>query len=54
MKRWFKQIDGADVLMVLGLIHVGVGLWMFEPWVSLFVVGLLLLRMGEVGQGGGE
>jgi len=36
----------ADILVFLGLIFVGIGLWLVEPWLSFVVVGGLLIVGG--------
>lgn len=37
-------------IAVVALIIIGVGLWMFRPWVSLSVVGGLVLLLTVAGR----
>ena len=43
-----KAIDAAfaNILCVAGLIGIGGGLWIWKPWVSLTVTGLVMLLLG--------
>ena len=55
--RWPKKpnlalLDLADFLIFLGLGSLGTGLWWFRPWVSLTVLGALLLILGLLGSMG--
>jgi len=49
--RWPKKPDLAlaDFLIFLGLGSLGTGLWWFKPWVSLVVVGIVMLALGLIG-----
>ena len=38
--------DASDIAIILGLILLGCGLWMFEPWISLTVTGAALFAYG--------
>jgi len=38
-----KKVDLRDVLLVVGLITLWYGLFLFAPWVSFAVCGALLL-----------
>jgi len=35
-----------DIVAVFGLGSLGAGLWLYRPWVSLSVVGVLLIVAG--------
>lgn len=35
-----------DVLIILGVLMLGIGLWMLYPWLSLTVVGVLITAFG--------
>ena len=52
--KWLKKPDLAlaDFLIFLGLGSLGTGLWWFRPWVSLTVLGALLLILGLLGSMG--
>ena len=41
-----------DIIFFLGLIILAVGLWMIEPWLSLTIVGVVLLLIGWFRSGG--
>lgn len=41
-----KKISIEDVLLFLGLIMLGAGLWLVAPWISLTVVGGALMMIG--------
>ena len=41
-----QKISLRDVLLVSGLASIGVGLYLFAPWLSFTVVGCLLLGGG--------
>ena len=41
LKRYLPSIV-RDVALFGGLLMAGVGLWLYEPWISLTVVGLIL------------
>lgn len=38
--------DMRDVFIILGLILAGYGMWLYKPWMSLTVLGFILLGMG--------
>jgi hypothetical protein len=38
-------IEYSDVVVLVGLGFIGVGLWMFAPWVSLTTLGTLILLL---------
>ena len=38
--------DLRDVFVFGGLIILGIGLWLYMPWVSLTIVGIILLGLG--------
>ncbi len=42
-------MDIWDGIATLGLVLVGVGLWMVAPWLSLTVAGALLILAGVRG-----
>ena len=46
MKKLFKAIAFEDAILFLGLILLGSGLWLYEPWISLSVVGGALIMIG--------
>lgn len=46
MRRWLPDL--RDVFVFGGLAAVGTGLWWFRPWVSLTVVGLIVMALGIV------
>lgn len=46
IKRIIKAITLRDVLIIIGLSLIGVGLYLFLPWVSLTVCGALILVGG--------
>ena len=46
MKKFIQTIDFADVLVVGGSAGLSIGLWMYEPWISLAVVGGLFFGLG--------
>lgn len=39
-----------DLLIIAGIASIGQGLWMYKPWVSLVVVGVIALVLGTVMQ----
>ena len=39
-------MEYQDVVVLTGLALLGVGLWMFNPWVSLTVVGAIVVFLG--------
>jgi len=41
--NWFKAIDPKDLMAFIGIAIMGVGLWMRQPWISLTVVGGIIL-----------
>jgi len=41
-----KNVSFNDILVVAGLIMIGVGLWLYRPWISLSVLGVILMLMG--------
>ena len=41
--NWLKKIDPKDVMAFAGIGVMGAGLWMRQPWVSLTVVGGIIL-----------
>jgi hypothetical protein len=41
-----SAVDLRDVFVFGGLLLMGVGLWMYEPWVSLTVIGSILVVFG--------
>lgn len=43
MNKLLSRLDPEDYLALAGLFILAVGLWMFRPWVSLAVVGVLLI-----------
>jgi hypothetical protein len=44
-----RRIDLPDIFTLSGLGCLGYGLWMFRPWISLTVVGSLLVLLGAIG-----
>ena len=38
----FKQIDGRDILAILGLASIGYGFWLWKPFMAFIVIGLIL------------
>lgn len=52
--KWLKKPDLAlaDFLIFLGLGSLGTGLWWLRPWISLTVLGALLLILGLLGSVG--
>jgi hypothetical protein len=38
-----------DIFVVLGLVGIGGGLWLYEPWISYTVTGFLVLALGVFG-----
>ena len=44
--RLLKKIDVRDILFVGGFALMGYGLFLFLPWVSFTVCGVLLIAMG--------
>jgi len=44
----FRNIEKSDILITLGLVLLGVGLWMIKTWMSLVVIGIIILLMGFV------
>lgn len=43
------RIDASDVLIVMGLLLLGAGLWWLSPPLALIIVGTVLLLVGLVG-----
>jgi len=41
-----KEISFRDVLLVSGLALIGVGLYLFAPWVSFTVCGVIIFAGG--------
>jgi hypothetical protein len=41
-----KEISFRDVLLVSGLTLIGVGLYLFLPWVSFTVCGVIIFAGG--------
>lgn len=48
------MLDRWDGVVVLGLGLLGVGLWMRAPWLSLTVVGVLVVAFGVAAARGDE
>lgn len=53
------NIDIYDIIIILGILLLGFGLWLFNPVVSLCVIGVLLILLGIKGastikKGGGK
>jgi hypothetical protein len=46
MKKLFKATDIVDVLTIFGIFTIGFGLWLYKPWLSLFVVGIIIFSLG--------
>lgn len=47
MKTSIRDAIGMeDVLLFVGLILMGVGLWLYRPWISLTVTGAVLMMIG--------
>jgi hypothetical protein len=44
-----KRIDAADVLVVLGSIVIGIGLWLWSVQAALVFGGSVLLIVGILG-----
>jgi uncharacterized membrane protein len=42
-------VDLWDVLVIVGLVLTATGLWMLAPWLSVTVVGVVLLALGLFG-----
>jgi hypothetical protein len=41
-----KKVSFRDVLLVSGLTLIGVGLYLFAPWVSFTVTGTIIMAAG--------
>ena len=44
-KGW-TGIEYSDVVVLIGLVLLGVGLWLFHPWISLTVIGIIIVLLG--------
>lgn len=42
-------MDRWDVLALLGIVLLGVGLWLLAPWIGFTVAGACLLALGITG-----
>ncbi|MGW3417048.1 hypothetical protein [Streptomyces phaeochromogenes] len=42
-------MDRWDVLALLGIVLLGVGLWLLAPWLGFAVAGACLLALGVIG-----
>lgn len=42
-------MDRWDVLALLGIVLLGVGLWLLAPWLGFTVAGACLLALGVTG-----
>ncbi|MET9204107.1 hypothetical protein ABZW38_02895 [Streptomyces bacillaris] len=42
-------MDRWDVLVLVGVIFVGLGLFLLAPWLGITVTGLVLLAVGVTG-----
>lgn len=48
---WLRELKGwtgieySDIVVLIGLALTGIGLWMFLPWISLTVVGVIILLL---------
>lgn len=40
-----KRFDLEDIMAAGGLASIAAGLWMFQPWVALTVVGIILIAV---------
>ena len=45
LKGW-GGIEYRDVVVLVGLIFLGSGLWLFHPWISLTVIGVIIILLG--------
>ena len=43
MKELIKKIDVRDVICLVGLSLLGTGLWWVKPWLSLVIIGSILI-----------
>lgn len=44
-----RRVDGRDVLVLLGIVLVGTGLWYFDWRIALITVGVVLAALGLIG-----
>ena len=42
------MVDKGDIMIIVGLGSCGYGLWVYEPWVSMSVIGAVLLGFGVI------
>ena len=46
-EKWTSlKFEAEDGFVLVGLIMLGAGLWLYAPWVSLTVVGAVLFALG--------
>lgn len=43
------RLSFADVLVFVGLVMAGLGIWLYDPRLSLLVIGVVLFGLGIVG-----
>lgn len=46
IKKIIEAVTLRDVLMIIGLALIGTGLYLFIPWVSFTVTGVIILAAG--------
>lgn len=46
MKKLIEKIDITDILTIFGTFIIGFGLWLYKPWLSLFVMGIIIFSFG--------
>lgn len=49
MKKWLKQLDRNDTLILAGMSLLAVGLGLYSIPLAFAVIGVLLLAIGLVG-----
>ncbi len=49
-----RKPDGWDFVVMLGIVSLEVGLWLWSPALALVVLGLLLMVLGVIGYSWGD
>ena len=44
--RELKRLSFGDLIVLVGISTMTYGLWLYEPWISLTVLGVILTLMG--------